>query len=55
MDKYVTLKLTKMTLLLTEQELLKALPQDLLLTALQRGKGLLRCQRAEKWERGGIH
>jgi len=40
MDKYITLKLTKMTLLLTEQEIIKALPQSLLLTALQREKAI---------------
>ena len=42
-----------MTLLLTEQEIIKALPQSLLLTALQRGKGYLRGQRVEEWERSG--
>lgn len=53
MDKYIALKLTKMTLLLTEQEIIKALPQNLLMTGLQRGKGFMRGQRVEQWERSG--
>ena len=46
--KYLEIKITKATLFLTEGELLRALPQELYIEALRRGKGIKRSRLARK-------
>lgn len=56
MSKEIVIQCTKMTLVLYENELIKALPQELLFTALKRGKGYKRAVAVENRQqipRGG--
>lgn len=46
--KYLEVKITKATLFLTERELLDALPRELFIEALRRGKGILRYRQAQE-------
>ncbi len=45
--KLIEIRITKATLFLTEQELLNSLPPEVLKTALQRGKAILRRRQYE--------
>jgi hypothetical protein len=49
-DCLLEVKITKATLFLTEDELLRSLPPDVLAAALQRGKHILRSRRARQRE-----
>ena len=46
-EKLIEIKVTKATLFLTEKELLRNLPPEVLKTALQRGKAILRRRQYE--------
>jgi adenylate kinase len=46
-DKFIEIKITKATLFLTEKELLRNLPPEVIKTALQRGKAILRRRQYE--------
>ncbi len=46
-DKLLEIKITKATMFIYEQELMKHLPQELIMKGLKRGKGVLR-QRQQK-------
>ena len=45
--KLIEIRITKATLFLTEQELLRNLPPEVIKTALQRGKAILRRRKYE--------
>lgn len=46
--KFLEIKITKAVLFLTEQELVKALPQELLIEGLRRGKAIMRSRQAKE-------
>ena len=48
--KEIMIKLTKCILILTEQELIKGLPDDLFIKGLKRGKAYQRQERVKKYE-----
>jgi hypothetical protein len=48
--KELVIKCTKAVLVLTEQELMNALPQELLIKALRRGKSYKRAERVKRYE-----
>jgi len=50
--KALRIKLTKCTLILTEQELVKGLPEDLFIKGIKRGKAYQRQERVKKYEEG---
>jgi len=50
--KFLEIKITKAVLFLTEQELVKALPQELLIEGLRRGKAIMRSRQAKERRSG---
>jgi hypothetical protein len=50
MDRFLEIKITKVVIFLTEQELLRHLPSDLVALGLRRGKGIIRQRKQSERE-----
>ena len=51
MSRELIIKLTKCTLVMDEGVLLRNLPPGILIDAIKKGKGYLRCKRVEQYEK----